>query len=150
MIRKTVLAALAMLAMSAAASAQEKVSIAALRFVSSAPIFIAQEKGYFKDAGLEIEFKYFQAAQQIVAQAHARLLFHRGDLHRGHCRERTQLQDGLEKRVIDRGQALPSHASGGHIRRHERRLRHIGSRAANERGNDAFRLLRMQQHEVGA
>jgi NitT/TauT family transport system substrate-binding protein len=66
MIRKTVLAALAMLAMSAAAAAQEKVSIAALRFVSSAPIFIAQEKGYFKEAGLEVEFKFFQAAQPIA------------------------------------------------------------------------------------
>lgn len=66
MMRKTVLAALAMLVMSAAASAQEKVSIAALRFVSSAPIFIAQERGYFKEAGIEVEFKFFQAAQPIA------------------------------------------------------------------------------------
>jgi NitT/TauT family transport system substrate-binding protein len=66
MIRKTILAALAMLVVSAAAAAQEKVSIAALRFVSSAPIFIAQEKGYFKEAGLEVEFKFFQAAQPIA------------------------------------------------------------------------------------
>ena len=64
--RKTILAALTMLVMSAAASAQEKVSIAALRFVSSAPIFIAQERGYFKEAGLEVEFKFFQAAQPIA------------------------------------------------------------------------------------
>ncbi|TWT09932.1 ABC transporter substrate-binding protein [Reyranella sp. CPCC 100927] len=49
-----------------AASAQEKVSIAALRFVSSAPIFIAMEKGYFKDKGLDIEFKFFDAAQPIA------------------------------------------------------------------------------------
>ncbi|MBX3500487.1 MAG: ABC transporter substrate-binding protein [Alphaproteobacteria bacterium] len=63
---KTLLATLAVLAMSAAASAQEKLSIAALRFVSSAPIFIAQEKGYFKEAGLEVEFKFFQAAQPIA------------------------------------------------------------------------------------
>lgn len=48
------------------AAAQEKVSIAALRFVSSAPIFIAMEKGYFKDKGLEIEFKFFDAAQPIA------------------------------------------------------------------------------------
>ncbi len=48
------------------ASAQEKVSIAALRFVSSAPIFIAMEKGYFKDKGLDIEFKFFDAAQPIA------------------------------------------------------------------------------------
>jgi NitT/TauT family transport system substrate-binding protein len=66
MIRKTVLAAMAMVMMAATAAAQEKLSIAALRFVSSAPIFIAQEKGYFKEAGLEVEFKFFQAAQPIA------------------------------------------------------------------------------------
>ncbi|MGE0424033.1 MAG: ABC transporter substrate-binding protein [Reyranellaceae bacterium] len=66
MFRKTVLAALAMVMMAATATAQEKVSVAALRFVSSAPIFIAQEKGYFKEAGLEVTFKFFQAAQPIA------------------------------------------------------------------------------------
>jgi NitT/TauT family transport system substrate-binding protein len=57
--------ALALLS-SAAVQAQEKISIAALRFVSSAPIFIAQEKGYFKDAGLDVSFKFFDAAQPIA------------------------------------------------------------------------------------
>ena len=66
MIRKTVLAALAMVTMAATAAAQEKLSVAALRFVSSAPIFIAQEKGYFKEAGLDVTFKFFQAAQPIA------------------------------------------------------------------------------------
>ncbi|HKU94449.1 MAG TPA: ABC transporter substrate-binding protein [Vineibacter sp.] len=59
-------AALVTLGMAFTASAQEKVSIAALRFVSSAPIFIAMEKGYFKDKGLEVEFKFFDAAQPIA------------------------------------------------------------------------------------
>ncbi|TXL78852.1 ABC transporter substrate-binding protein [Vineibacter terrae] len=61
-----ILAALVTLSVAIAASAQEKVSIAALRFVSSAPIFIAMEKGYFKDQGLEVEFKFFDAAQPIA------------------------------------------------------------------------------------
>lgn len=48
------------------ALAQEKVSVASLRFVSSAPIFIAQEKGYFKEAGLEVDLKFFDAAQPVA------------------------------------------------------------------------------------
>lgn len=47
-------------------AAQEKVSVAALRFVSSAPVFIALEKGYFKEQGLDVEFKFFDAAQPIA------------------------------------------------------------------------------------
>jgi len=60
------LAAIVTLGAALAASAQEKVSIAALRFVSSAPIFIALEKGYFKEQGLEVELKFFDAAQPIA------------------------------------------------------------------------------------
>ena len=44
-----------LLAGSAAAQDKEKLSIAALRFVSSSPIFIAQERGYFAAEGLEVE-----------------------------------------------------------------------------------------------
>jgi NitT/TauT family transport system substrate-binding protein len=60
-----VAAALTLVA-SFAAQAQDKVSIAALRFVSSAPVFIAMEKGYFKQQGLDVEFKFFDAAQPIA------------------------------------------------------------------------------------
>jgi NitT/TauT family transport system substrate-binding protein len=60
------LAALVVFGTALAASAQEKVTIAALRFVSSAPIFIAMEKGYFKEQGLDVEFKFFDAAQPIA------------------------------------------------------------------------------------
>lgn len=49
-----------------AAQAAEKLSIAALRFVSSSPVFIAQERGYFADEGLEVEIKFFEAAQPIA------------------------------------------------------------------------------------
>ncbi len=37
-----------------------------LRLSSSAPVFIAQDKGYFRDAGLDIELKFFDAAQPIA------------------------------------------------------------------------------------
>jgi NitT/TauT family transport system substrate-binding protein len=43
-----------------------KARIGVLRLSSSAPVFIAQDKGYFHDAGLEIELKFFDAAQPIA------------------------------------------------------------------------------------
>lgn len=59
--------ALAMLpALVTPASAADKVNVGVLRFVSSGGLFLAQERGYFKDAGLDVNFKYFQAAQPIA------------------------------------------------------------------------------------
>ncbi len=46
------------------ASAQTKVSVGALRLTSSGPIFIAMDKGYFRDQGLDVELKLFTAAAQ--------------------------------------------------------------------------------------
>jgi NitT/TauT family transport system substrate-binding protein len=46
--------------------AQDKLSVAVLRFVSSGGLFIAVEKGYFKDEGLDVELKFFDAAQPIA------------------------------------------------------------------------------------
>src|SRR4051795_11708158 len=43
-----------------------KARIGVLRLSSSAPVFIAQDKGYFRDAGIEIELKFFDAAQPIA------------------------------------------------------------------------------------
>src|SRR6184192_3698175 len=43
-----------------------KARIGVLRLSSSAPVFIAQHKGYFRDAGLDIELKFFDAAQPIA------------------------------------------------------------------------------------
>jgi len=40
--------------------------IGVLRLSSSAPVFIARDKGYFRDAGLDIELKFFDAAQPIA------------------------------------------------------------------------------------
>jgi NitT/TauT family transport system substrate-binding protein len=43
-----------------------KARVGVLKLSSSAPVFIAQDKGYFRDAGLDIELKFFDAAQPIA------------------------------------------------------------------------------------
>ena len=50
----------------ARADEAQKAKIGVLRLSSSAPVFIAQDKGYFREAGLEIELKFFDAAQPIA------------------------------------------------------------------------------------
>jgi NitT/TauT family transport system substrate-binding protein len=60
------LVAAMVLLMASPARGADKVSVGALTFVSSAPIFIAQDKGYFAAEGLEVEIKFFQAAQPIA------------------------------------------------------------------------------------
>lgn len=47
-------------------AAAEKITIGALRFTSHSPTFIAKERGYFEKEGLEVELKFFQAAQPIA------------------------------------------------------------------------------------
>lgn len=48
------------------ASAADKVTICALTFVSSSPLFIAADKGYYKAEGLDYEFKFFRAATPVA------------------------------------------------------------------------------------
>src|SRR5438270_2230644 len=43
-----------------------KARVGVLRLSSSAPVFIAQDKGYFREAGLDVEMKFFDAAQSIA------------------------------------------------------------------------------------
>ncbi|MEM8813995.1 MAG: ABC transporter substrate-binding protein, partial [Pseudomonadota bacterium] len=57
---------LASMAATIAAQAADKVVIGALRFTSHSAGFIAYEKGYFKDEGIDAEFSFFQAAQPIA------------------------------------------------------------------------------------
>lgn len=53
---------------------QSKVSLGMLRLTSSAPLFIALEKGYFSQEGLEVEPQWFDAAQPIaVATASSKI-----------------------------------------------------------------------------
>jgi NitT/TauT family transport system substrate-binding protein len=62
------LASLLALVLAGPAKAEDvlKAKIGVLRLSSSAPVFIAQDKGYFRDAGLEIDLKFFDAAQPIA------------------------------------------------------------------------------------
>jgi NitT/TauT family transport system substrate-binding protein len=65
---RLILAGLLALAASPNARADDllKAKVGVLRLSSSAPVFIAQDKGYFRDAGLDIELKFFDAAQPIA------------------------------------------------------------------------------------
>jgi len=46
--------------------ANTKLVVGALRFTSHAASFVALERGYFKDEGLDVELKFFQAAQPMA------------------------------------------------------------------------------------
>lgn len=46
-----------------AADAAEKITVAALRLASHAPTFIAMDRGYFEDQGLDVTLSFFEAAQ---------------------------------------------------------------------------------------
>jgi NitT/TauT family transport system substrate-binding protein len=58
--------ALATLSSLMPAYAADKITVGALRFTSHSPSFVAFERGYFKDQGLDVEFKFFQAAQPMA------------------------------------------------------------------------------------
>lgn len=45
---------------------KQKVTVAALTFVSSSPLFIAKERGYFEEEGLDVEMTFFRAAQPVA------------------------------------------------------------------------------------
>lgn len=51
------------------ARAAETLRVGMLHTLSPAPFYIAQERGYFRDEGLAVEFRFFQAAQPIAAAA---------------------------------------------------------------------------------
>lgn len=48
------------------ALANTKLTVGALRFTSHAASFVAFERGYFAEEGLDVEFKFFQAAQPMA------------------------------------------------------------------------------------
>ena len=70
-IRKTLMraaaAGLALAALSSLpASAADKVVLGAIRLTSHAASFVAYERGYFEEQGLDVELKFFQAAQPMA------------------------------------------------------------------------------------
>jgi NitT/TauT family transport system substrate-binding protein len=60
---------LAGLLLASAARAEEPLRLGLLHTLSPAPFYIAQERGYFRDEGLDVTFRFFQAAQPIAAAA---------------------------------------------------------------------------------
>jgi NitT/TauT family transport system substrate-binding protein len=60
------LCALAVVLAASPAQAQEKVAVGVLRFVSSGALFVAVERGHFKQEGLDVDLKFFDAAQPIA------------------------------------------------------------------------------------
>jgi len=55
-----------------AIAANRKIKVGALRFTSHSASFIAYERGYFADAGLDVEFEFFQAAQPMAVAVASR------------------------------------------------------------------------------
>ena len=47
----------------------EALRIGLLRTLSPAPLYLAMERGYFRDEGLDAQFRFFEAAQPIAAAA---------------------------------------------------------------------------------
>ncbi len=60
---------LAGLLLASAARADEPLRLGLLHTLSPAPFYIAQERGYFRDEGLDVTFRFFEAAQPIAAAA---------------------------------------------------------------------------------
>lgn len=54
------------------ALAQTPIVVGALRFTSHAASFVAFERGYFADAGLNVELRFFQAAQPMAVSIASR------------------------------------------------------------------------------
>lgn len=54
------------------AIAQESIVVGALRFTSHAASFVAYERGYFAEAGLNVELRFFQAAQPMAVSIASR------------------------------------------------------------------------------
>jgi NitT/TauT family transport system substrate-binding protein len=66
--RRSVIAAIGVTPM-AGARAADAVRLGLLHTLSPAPFYIAQERGYFRDEGIEVTFRFFEAAQPIAAAA---------------------------------------------------------------------------------
>ncbi len=69
--RRTCLGLLAFAALAplSPARAADPLSLGLLHTLSPAPFYIAQERGYFRDEGIDLTFRFFEAAQPIAAAA---------------------------------------------------------------------------------
>ncbi len=60
------LLAMAGISLASPSFAADKINVGALRFTSHSASFVAFERGYFKEQGLDVTFKFFQAAQPMA------------------------------------------------------------------------------------
>ncbi len=60
---------LTVMALASPTHAADTLRLGLLRTLSPAPFYIAQERGYFRDQGIDLSFTFFQAAQPIAAAA---------------------------------------------------------------------------------
>ena len=66
---RVVIAILMLVGLAGPAGAAEPLRIGLLHTLSPAPLYIAMERGYFRDEGLDASFRFFEAAQPIAAAA---------------------------------------------------------------------------------
>ena len=62
--RRSLLALAALPALARPARAATGLRIGILHTLSPAPLYVAMDRGYFRDAGLDASFRFFQAAQR--------------------------------------------------------------------------------------
>jgi hypothetical protein len=93
---------------SAQAQPLEKVSIGALRLSSSGAVFIAREKGYFREQGIDVELKVFTAAQQVPVAVTERRGSGRYRSHRRLLQSRRAWRAQDRRRAKPRGAGLPA------------------------------------------
>lgn len=62
----SLLATIVLTGVASVSVAADKIAVGALRFTSHAATFVAYERGYFKEQGLDVDIKFFQAAQPIA------------------------------------------------------------------------------------
>ncbi len=67
--RALLVSPLAFAALGRPARAATKIKLGLLHTLSPAPLYLAMERGYFRDEGADVEFSFFQAAQPIAAAA---------------------------------------------------------------------------------
>jgi NitT/TauT family transport system substrate-binding protein len=67
--RRALLLAAALLALAAPARSADRIKLGLLKFATNAPTFIALDKGYFADKGIDVSLVYFDAAQPIAVAA---------------------------------------------------------------------------------
>ena len=66
---RKILGIVLLLLLSVTARAAEPLRLGLLHTLSPAPFYIAQERGYFRDEGIDLTFRFFEAAQPIAAAA---------------------------------------------------------------------------------